>query len=340
MENDREVILSANELTKLYPVRNPSLIPRPRKYVHAADGVSLTLRRGETLGLVGESGCGKSTVGRLIVGLERPTSGQIHYKGRDLAEAGRGDKDTLRTELQMIFQDSYSSLNPRKRIYDILADPMLYHRLTDRAGVEQRVDELLVMVGLPADAKRRYPHEFSGGQRQRISIARALSLEPKLIVCDEPVSALDMSIQAQILNLLKELQEKLDITCLFISHSLGAVRYVSDRIAVMYLGRIVEIGDAQEIIRHPQHPYTQTLVSAVPLADPQKRNIADFLLEGEVPSAIDLPKGCRFAPRCRAAMPVCREREPGLRPCEGMGGEQHLCACFAREEAEDGKIHR
>ncbi|MEE1114675.1 MAG: ABC transporter ATP-binding protein, partial [Eubacterium sp.] len=279
----------------------------------------------------GESGCGKSTVGRLLVGIEKPTSGEILYRGQDLVHMSGKNIGAIRTELQMIFQDSYSSLNPRKRVYDILSEPMLYHKLADRSTVDARVDELLEEVGLPKNAKRRYPHEFSGGQRQRISIARALSLNPSLIVCDEPVSALDMSIQAQILNLLKDLQDRLGVTYLFIAHGLGAVHYVSQRIAVMYLGQIVEMGESDEVFRHPVHPYSRALISAVPVADPSRHVLDHVLAEGEVPSPIDLPEGCRFAGRCPYATDRCRREQPLPVNVAAAKEPEHLVACFEAE---------
>ena len=329
-----DVILEAKDLKKYFPIRQSALLARNRKVLHAVDGVSFQLHRGKTLGLVGESGCGKSTTGRLLVGIEKPTDGEVLYQGRDLLQIKGEEFRRARLNLQMIFQDPYASLNPRKRVVDILAAPMLYHRLETKETVVRRVDELLDLVGLPHSAKARYPHEFSGGQRQRITIARALSLKPEVIVCDEPVSALDASIQAQILNLLCSLQRDLGVSYLFIAHGLGAVHYISDEIAVMYLGRIVEMAETSDVFHHPAHPYAQLLIRAVPSINPDLRD-AFHVPDGELPSAIDLPKGCRFAARCPYAGDRCREEEPALQPLEGR--PRHLCACFypIREDFPD-----
>jgi oligopeptide transport system ATP-binding protein len=290
---------------------------------------------------VGESGCGKSTIGRQLVALERPTSGKIVFDGQEISALPEKKLRGIRTQLQMVFQDSYSSLNPRKRVFEILAEPMLYHRMVTRAGADAEVARLLELVGLPRNSGQRFPYEFSGGQRQRICIARALSLRPRLIVCDEPVSALDVSIQAQILNLLRSLQQELGLTSLFIGHGLGAVNYVSDRIAVMYLGRIVEIAPAGELFRHPVHPYTQALCAAVPNPDPDDRN-EGFLLKGEVKAPTEKAgeagafAGCRFYPRCRIARPACRLNEPALLPVSPDGS--HLAACpYAQRQEPPAK---
>ncbi len=320
-----DVILEAKNLKKYFPIRQSALLAKNRKVLHAVDGVSFQLHRGKTLGLVGESGCGKSTTGRLLVGIEKPTEGEVLYQGKDLLQIKGEEFRKARLNLQMIFQDPYASLNPRKRVIDILSAPMLCHGLETKDTVNRRVDELLDLVGLPHSAKMRYPHEFSGGQRQRITIARALALKPEVIVCDEPVSALDASIQAQILNLLRSLQKDLGVAYLFIAHGLGAVHYISDEIAVMYLGKIVETGEASAVFHHPAHPYAQLLIRAVPSTNPDLRN-AFHVPDGEVPSAIDLPRGCRFAARCPYATDRCRQEEPTLLPLEGRPG--HLCACF------------
>lgn len=326
-------LLEIEGLKKYYPVRS-GMFSRSAGVVKAVDGVSFQLNHGETLGLVGESGCGKSTLGRQLVGLEQPTEGRVVYNGRDMGNMSRAQMRPFRTQLQMVFQDSYSSLNPRKHVFEILSEPMLYHGLATREDIYARVEKLLDMVGLPGNCLGRYPHEFSGGQRQRIGIARALSLNPRLLVCDEPVSALDVSIQAQILNLLRDLQKELGLTCIFIGHGLGAVNYVSDRIAVMYLGRIVEIADRKELFDHPVHPYSRALFDSVPVADPRvRRKDRAAIIEGESVSDGQVSSGCPFYPRCPYRSQVCTQEDMELEPVEP--GSSHLTACIRHKELED-----
>ena len=311
MSETGKPLIQVDHLKKYYPIRS-GIITHTVGNIHAVDDVSFSIMEGETLGLVGESGCGKSTIGRQLVGLESPTGGSIFYDGRDLSSLNKKEMRRIRTQLQMVFQDPYSSLNPRKHIFEILSQPMLYHPLSTKDTVEKDIERILDMVGLPKQVLGRYPHEFSGGQRQRIGIAKALSLNPRFIVCDEPVSALDVSIQAQILNLLKSLQKELHLTLLFVGHGLGAVNYVSDRIAVMYLGKIVEIGEAREIFRHPVHPYTQALMNAVPVPDPAEKDRERELLQGEIADSSNPPSGCRFHPRCPYAVRECAQALPML----------------------------
>lgn len=333
MEKDSAPLIRVENMKKYYPVKG-GIITHTTGYVKAVDGVSFSVMRGQTLGLVGESGCGKSTIGRQVVGLETPTEGKIYYDGLDLGMLQKNKKEMqkIRTKLQMIFQDPYSSLNPRKHIYEILAQPMLYHQISRRDTVEKDILKILDMVGLPRTVLGRYPHEFSGGQRQRIGIAKALSLNPEFIVCDEPVSALDVSIQAQILNLLKELQKELSLTLLFVGHGLGAVNYVSDRIAVMYLGKIVEYGGAKEIFRNPAHPYTKALLEAVPVPDPQEKGRERRLLQGEIGSSTNPPAGCRFHPRCPYATEQCRQNVPELAGIALPAGRASAAEDSGREE--------
>ena len=317
-------LIRVEHLKKYYPIKG-GVITHTVGQVRAVDDVSFSIMEGETLGLVGESGCGKSTIGRQLVGLETPTDGKIYYGEQELSSLKRADLSKIRTDLQMVFQDPYSSLNPRKHIYEILAQPMLYHKISSKESVEKDILRLLDMVGLSKTVLGRYPHEFSGGQRQRIGIARALSLKPRFIVCDEPVSALDVSVQAQILNLLKGLQKELGLTLLFVGHGLGAVNYVSDRIAVMYLGKIVEIGKARDVFEHPAHPYTQALLKAVPIPDPVEMKKPRELLSGEIGNNVNPPVGCRFHPRCPYATDKCREKEPEMRAISAGSG--HFAAC-------------
>jgi oligopeptide/dipeptide ABC transporter ATP-binding protein len=329
---EKNIVLEVRHLKKYYPVRT-GVFSRSREVLKAVDDVSFTIPEGGVLGLVGESGCGKTTVGSQIALLEAPTAGEILFEGRKMNGLSDKDLKPYRTQIQMVFQDSYSSLNPRKRVRDILGEPMLYHHVVTEDKAEARCLELLDMVGLPHNSLDRFPHEFSGGQRQRICIARALSLNPKMLVCDEPTSALDVSIQAQILNLFKELQKSLGLTMLFIGHGLGAVNYVSDRIAVMYLGKLVETGESQEIFRHPVHPYTKALLAAVPEPDPDRRN-PRLLLKGEAQFVMvseDREKsGCLFAPRCPFARPECHTIDPQLEELADRPG--HCSACpFVKE---------
>jgi oligopeptide transport system ATP-binding protein len=320
-----DVLLRAEHVTKYFPIRRGVLIQHEFARVHAVDDVSFELRAGETLGLVGESGCGKSTLARCIARLHDVTSGSILFEGNDISTLSRRKLRPVRRELQMVFQDPYASLNPRKRVGAIISDPLRIHHAGSRVQIQQRVTELLELVGLSPEHVNRYPHEFSGGQRQRIGVARALALKPKLVIADEPVSALDVSIRAQVINLLDDLQDELGLTYIVIAHDLGVVRHVSDRIAVMYLGKIVEISPAQELYEQPVHPYTEALLSAVPVPDPDMSAARQrIVLEGDVPSPILPPNGCRFHPRCRYATEICTVEEPPLLP---RGSTGHAAAC-------------
>ncbi|MDD6324970.1 MAG: ABC transporter ATP-binding protein [Lachnospiraceae bacterium] len=333
--NKKIPLIQVDNLKKYYPIKG-GIITHVTGNIHAVDDVSFSIAEGETLGLVGESGCGKSTIGRQLVGLETPTEGKIYYEGNDLSALKKKEMQQIRTQLQMVFQDPYSSLNPRKHIFEILSQPMLYHHISTKETIEKDLERLLDMVGLPKHVLGRYPHEFSGGQRQRIGIAKALSLNPKFIVCDEPVSALDVSIQAQILNLLKSLQKELHLTLLFVGHGLGAVNYVSDRIAVMYLGKIVEIGEAKEIFRHPMHPYTQALIEAVPIPDPEEKDRKKKFLTGEIGDSANPPAGCRFHPRCPYAKPECSAQVPELLELAGYPGHFAACPVMAGRQKAEG----
>ncbi len=306
-------LLEVTDLVKNFPITSGVLIDREVGRVSAVDGVSLTVREGETLGLVGESGCGKSTLCRAILQLIQPTSGSVRFDGQELVGRSPRQLRPLRRQMQMIFQDPFASLNPRKRVGQIIGDPMQFQGLADGTDVKRRVQELLDRVGLQAEHYNRYPHEFSGGQRQRIGIARALALQPRLIIADEPVSALDVSVQAQIINLLEDLQREFGMAYVFVAHDLGVVRHVSDRVAVMYLGKIVEESDSASLYATPRHPYTHALLSAVPIPDPRKNAARQRItLEGDVPSPINPPPGCRFHTRCASATDICRRDEPLL----------------------------
>jgi oligopeptide transport system ATP-binding protein len=317
-------MLEVEHLVKHFPIRYGVLIDREVGRVRAVDDVSFTLEEGETLGLVGESGCGKSTLCRTILRLIEPTSGSVRFRGQEIADASRREIQPLRRAMQIIFQDPYASLNPRKRVGQIVGDPLEIHGVASGTERRRKVQELLELVGLGPEHYNRYPHEFSGGQRQRIGIARALALKPEMIIADEPVSALDVSIQAQIINLLDDLQEEFSLTLIFVAHDLGVIRHVSERIAVMYLGKIVEMGPAKEIYGRPIHPYTVALLSAVPIPDPRENEAREpLVLEGDVPSAADPPPACRFHTRCPWATEICSRVEPPLVDY----GSGHLAAC-------------
>jgi oligopeptide transport system ATP-binding protein len=318
-------ILRVEDLQVHFPIMKGVLIRREAATVKAVDGVSFALRRGETLGLVGESGCGKSTTGLAILRMLAPTSGRIVFEGNDITEFDQDRMRPIRRRMQMVYQDPYGSLNPRMRVSDIVGEPLEVHGMTGgRAAFRERVAALIAMVGLLPAMADRYPHEFSGGQRQRIGIARALALEPSLIVCDEPVSALDVSIQAQVVNLFIELQQRLGLTYVFIAHDLAVVRHISNRIAVMYLGRIVEIASRDELYRNPLHPYTQALLAAIPIPDPElEATRPRQIISGEVPSALNPPPGCRFHTRCPHVMAICESEDPPLK--SGQGSRAVAC---------------
>ena len=326
-------LIEVRDLVKHFPLTKGILFRKQVGAVQAVDGVSFDVVEGETLGLVGESGCGKSTTARLLTRLLEPTSGNINYKGQDIAHLSRNDLKPLRRDMQMIFQDPYSSLNPRKTVGSIIGEPFVIHEVESDAGKrKKRVQELMDIVGLNPEHYNRFPHEFSGGQRQRIGVARAIALKPKLIVADEPVSALDVSIQAQILNLLQDLRQRLGLTMLFVSHDLRIIEHVSDRVAVMYLGRIVESGPREKIYTGARHPYTRALLAAVPLPDPRhrpERTERRAMLMGDLPSPIDPPSGCAFHPRCPYAEDVCRRVVP---PLAGRGAHAVACHVFPAED--------
>jgi oligopeptide/dipeptide ABC transporter ATP-binding protein len=315
-------LVEVKDLVKHFPIRGGAFLKEIAS-VKAVDGVSLSIREGETLGLVGESGCGKTTLGRLILRLEEPTAGEIYFRGESILACSRSRMRALRREMQIVFQDPFSSLNPRKTVAEIVGEPLLVHGIGNRREREERVLRLLEVVGMRQEHLRRYPHQFSGGQRQRIGVARALALNPKLIVCDEAVSALDVSIQAQVINLLQDLQGEFGLTYLFVSHDLSVVEHVSNRVAVMYLGKIVEVAERDKLYTTPLHPYTQALLSASPIPDPTTRR-QRIILKGDVPSPIDPPAGCRFHTRCLYAQNICSQEEPELREVQ----PEHLAACF------------
>lgn len=325
---DDDVLLKVSHLTKSF-VAATSFFGRPTSFVQAVDDVSFEIRRGEAFGLVGESGCGKTTIGKMLVGLLKPTSGSIVFDGRELTTMPARERRSLCTDIQLIFQDPYASLNPRMTIGSIIAEPIRTNNILPADKVDARVDELLEHVGLAPYMRNRYPHEFSGGQRQRVGIARALAVNPKLIVCDEPVSALDVSVQAQVLNLLDDLKDEFGLTYLFIAHGLNVVKHVSDRVGVMYLGKLMEVTEKSELYWHPLCPYTQALLSAIPSVDPKRRR-RRIILEGDVPSPIDPPPGCRFASRCFAKVSSCDLVAPDLKEVT----DDHWCACHRYDDVE------
>jgi oligopeptide/dipeptide ABC transporter ATP-binding protein len=338
---DDDVLLRVDNVVKHFPVRSSQLFQRNRDVVHAVEGVSLEVRRGQTLGLVGETGCGKSTLARCIMRLYDLTSGRITFDGRDISTLSRRSMRPIRREIQMIFQDPYGSLNPRRRVGSIIGDPFAIHGIASGAERKRRVQEIMERVGLNPEHYNRFPAEFSGGQRQRIGVARALAFRPKLVICDEPVSALDVSIQAQIINLLADLQQEFGLTYIFIAHDLSVVRHVSDTVAVMYLGQITEIAPTAQLWDHPRHPYTDALLSAVPVPDPDRSDQRQrIILAGDVPSPVAPPSGCRFHPRCPKAAPTCVEHVPVLEPRLGDGPDHRAACHFPVADGEDISLSR
>jgi oligopeptide transport system ATP-binding protein len=330
-DNNKEVLVEVKNLKKHFPIMR-GVLRRQVGAVQAVDGVSFNIYKGETLGLVGESGCGKSTTGRTILQLLEPTAGQVSYAGQELTNLNRNEMRKARRHMQMIFQDPYASLNPRMSVGSIIGEPLQIHNIGNSSSRKDRIQELLKVVGLNPYFINRYPHEFSGGQRQRIGIARALATNPDFIVADEPISALDVSIQAQVVNLMDDLKEELGLTYLFIAHDLSMIRYISDRVAVMYLGRIVELSNRDEVFDHPLHPYTQALLSAIPIPDPEKESKRQrLILEGDVPSPANPPSGCRFHPRCSYATEICKEEDPVFRNL-GSDSVPHFVACHHAEK--------
>ena len=325
-----DLVLETRNLVKHFPLTRGVVFKKQYGAVRAVDGVNLELRRGETLGIVGESGCGKSTLARMLVGLEKPTSGDLFVQGKNMSKVGAEERRRGRRNIQLVMQDPYTSLNPRMTVGDIIGEPFEVHPdVVPKGQRRAKVQELLELVGLNPDHINRYPHQFSGGQRQRIGIARALALNPEIILCDEPVSALDVSIQAQVINLLEKLQNELGLSYIFIAHDLSVVRHIADRVAVMYLGKVVEIGTEDEIYESPTHPYTQALLSAVPVPDPKLRGHRDqIVLTGDVPSPANPPSGCRFRTRCWKAQDICAEQEPLLQIGDKSG---HPSACHFAE---------
>ncbi len=317
-------LLEVKNLKKFFPIKG-GILGRTKAHVHAVDDISFTLRRGETLGLVGESGCGKSTLGKSILRLIEPTSGSVAFEGVDLLKLPAASMREKRRDLQIIFQDPFSSLNPRMTVGDILAEPFIVHRIGGKSEIEKKVANLLDIVGLPQDAHSRYPHEFSGGQRQRIGIARAIALNPKLVVADEPVSALDVSIQSQILNLLSDLKKSHDLSYLFVAHDLAVIEHISDSVAVMYLGKIAEYASSEDLYHKPSHPYTKALIAAIPIPEVGRKK-ERHLLTGDVPSPINPPNGCYFHPRCPFATEICKQKFPELKN-RGTKDKPHLVAC-------------